>query len=243
MTNATFTNAYEDLHRAASYSDLAFPGTYSLAYRDLPEILREHAKGLRALDFGCGAGRSTRFLRSQGYTCIGVDISESMISKARSLDPNGGYHLLTEQDNFALPESNFDVILAAFPFDNIKNEEKRAIFSRLEKTLAPEGILIMLGCSTEIYIHEWASFSTKDFPENFVAQNGDIVRTIMKDVIDKRPVDDIFCTDELYRSIFAESGLRVRVEYRPLAHPENSFNWISETTVAPWVIYVLEKAQ
>ena len=31
-----FSNVYADAERAASYADLEFPGTYYLAYRDLP---------------------------------------------------------------------------------------------------------------------------------------------------------------------------------------------------------------
>ena len=34
-----FTNVYEDERRADSYAKLEFPGTYYLAYRDLPEII------------------------------------------------------------------------------------------------------------------------------------------------------------------------------------------------------------
>ena len=52
-----FTNVYEDPRRAEAYANLEFPGTYYLAYRDLPEIIFEHVKGRKALDFGCGAGR------------------------------------------------------------------------------------------------------------------------------------------------------------------------------------------
>lgn len=241
MMTHSFANTYEDNERATSYADLEFPGTYSLAYRDLPAILRKHGSGTCGLDFGCGTGRSTRFLRDQGFASIGVDISETMIDKARLLDPAGDYRLLSNGDCSVLKGSRFDVILAVFPFDNIPNEEKRTIFRSLARLLRPEGTIVMLGSTPELYVHEWASFSTKDFASNFRAKNGDIVRTIMKDVADKRPVEDIFCTDGLYREIFAEAQLKVEAVYRPLAKKTELDPWISETTVAPWVIYVLEK--
>ena len=57
----TFRNVYEDTVRAEAYSRLEFPGTYFLAYRDLPAILGCHVAGRRAVDFGCGAGRSRSF--------------------------------------------------------------------------------------------------------------------------------------------------------------------------------------
>ncbi|HYV19760.1 MAG TPA: hypothetical protein VFC25_12110 [Verrucomicrobiae bacterium] len=52
-----FQNAYDDNARAKAYAGLEFPGTYWLAFRDLPAALREHVRGTEALDFGCG----TRF--------------------------------------------------------------------------------------------------------------------------------------------------------------------------------------
>ena len=59
-----FENAYEDSDRADAYSRLEFPGTYYLAFRDLPELIADYISGSNALDFGCGAGRSTRFLNN-----------------------------------------------------------------------------------------------------------------------------------------------------------------------------------
>ena len=59
-------NSYEDAKRVEAYAKLEFPGTYYLAYRDLPGIIFEHVKGRKSLDFGCGAGRSTRFLQKIG---------------------------------------------------------------------------------------------------------------------------------------------------------------------------------
>ena len=85
--NRRFGNVYEDEERASAYATLQFPGTYYLAFRDLPALIRRH--GSRALDFGCGTGRSTRFLRNLGLKVIGVDISQAMLDQARALDPSG----------------------------------------------------------------------------------------------------------------------------------------------------------
>jgi len=88
-------NVYEDINRASSYDKLEFPGTYYLAYRDIPSLVHKHVAGATALDFGCGTGRSTRFLKGLDFNVIGDDISAEMISQAKSIDPYGDYRLVS----------------------------------------------------------------------------------------------------------------------------------------------------
>jgi hypothetical protein len=40
-----FDNVYSDPHRADSYARLEFPGTYDLAFRDIPAICAAHVTG------------------------------------------------------------------------------------------------------------------------------------------------------------------------------------------------------
>ena len=94
----SFSNVYDDRERAEAYATLDFPGTYYLAYRDLPAIFDKHVTGRDALDFGCGAGRSTRFLKKLGFNVTGIDISSSMIEMARKADPRGNYQLVGDGD-------------------------------------------------------------------------------------------------------------------------------------------------
>jgi SAM-dependent methyltransferase len=124
-------NMYEDADYAAAYAALDWGGTYYLVRRDLPGILHRHVTGDRALDFGCGAGRSTRLLRSYGFDVTGVDIADSMITAARTTDPEGKYVLLAEGDLDQLGAGGFDLVLAAFPFDNIPTQLKPDRFRTL----------------------------------------------------------------------------------------------------------------
>jgi ubiquinone/menaquinone biosynthesis C-methylase UbiE len=237
-----FVNVYEDSERAKAYAELEFPGTYYLAYRDLPQIIKAHVYGEKALDFGCGTGRSTRFLKSLGCEVIGVDISREMIQRARARDPQGDYRLVDDGDFRSFNDQTFDLIFSIFTFDNIPTLEKKvALFHGFKRLLSPEGRIINLVSSPEIYRHEWVSFSTQDFPENHRAGLGEVVRIIMKDVRDKRPVEDILWTEKGYQEVFLRAGLEVLCQYAPLAHDEEPFRWINETRIAPWNIYVLTK--
>jgi SAM-dependent methyltransferase len=238
-TSHTFSNVYEDEERARAYATLEFPGTYYLAFRDLPALIRRYSHGFRALDFGCGTGRSTRFLKNLGLNVIGADVSRAMLDQARGLDPSGEYRLVRDSISGEFAPGSFDTILAAFTFDNMPTEAKADALSALRILLASVGCLLVVVSSSEIYVNEWASFSTRDFPQNRRAGDGDRVRIVMLDIPDRRPVEDVFCTDAQYRRLFEDAGLRVLEVQRPLATGKETTRWISETTTAAWTIYVL----
>lgn len=239
-------NTYEDPERASSYATLEYPGTYHLAFRDLPGLIERHVRGDRALDFGCGAGRSTRFLKGLGLEVVGVDASPSMLERARERDPAGRYELVGERgDGLAdvAAAGSLDLVLCAYPFDNIPGRENRAaILAALGDLLKPRGRVIVVASSPELYRHEWLSFTTAAFPENRRAGSGDPVRIVIKDVPDARPVPDLLWTDDDYRAMAAAAGLDVLETARPLGRPDEPFAWVSETEVAPWAIHVMGSA-
>jgi ubiquinone/menaquinone biosynthesis C-methylase UbiE len=239
-----FSNVYDDSKRAESYAKLEFPGTYYLAYRDLPEIITQNVSGRNAVDFGCGTGRSTRFLGRLGFETIGVDISEAMVKKAKEIDPKGDYRLIHEDDFSQFKHQTCDLVLFAFTFDNIPTMDKKLrLLREMRRVLKRDGRMIVLVSSPEMYTHEWASFSTKDFPANRYAKNGDKVRIIMTDVEDKRPVEDILWTDEYYRETFKRAELVLVQMQKPLAKESEPYEWVNETRIAPWVIYVLKSGK
>lgn len=237
-----FSNVYNDRARAESYNRLEFPGTYYLAYRDLPAIIASHAQGKKAIDFGCGTGRSTRFLRDLGFDVVGIDISDEMLALARKRDPNGDYRLIPDGNIDCLPPNTYDLVLSAFTFDNIPTMEKKVrLFHSLKISLKPNGCIVSMVSSPEIYVNEWASFSTKDFPQNRTAKSGEKVFIVMLDVEDRRPVEDIVWMDQAYHETYKLAGLTPVDVYRPLGEQSEPYNWVSETKIAPWVIYVLRR--
>ncbi len=277
----TFTNCYADLTRADAYDSLEFANTYYLAYRDLPELFAKYALGspilgeaksgsvaaLRvALDFGCGTGRSTRFLKRHGFGAIGIDISPDMLARARQHDPEGDYRLVGDGDISAMPsgkptqateacvghrevnalsplEGTFDLVLSMFTFDNIPGEKKVPLFTQLRRMLKPAGRLISVVSDPQIYWNEWASFSTKEFAAaNRLAKSGERVKIIVTDHHDQRPVEDIVWTHASYCDVYEHSGLAIVEVTKPLATGEEPYRWVSETRLNPWVIYVLQPA-
>ena len=240
-TDMVLSNCYEDSVRAEAYSRLEFANTYYLAFRDLPLIFAKHVKGKRALDFGCGAGRSTRYLKSFGFEVTGVDIAPEMIAKARERDKDGDYRLVKDDDLSGLEAASYDLILSAFTFDNIPGWDlKVRLFRDLKLLLNASGKTVNIVSASEIYTHEWASFSTRDYPENREAKSGDIVRIITTDFADRRPAQDILWTGNDYMEVYRRAGLSVIAKCKPLATGAEPYAWVSETNIAPWVIYVLK---
>ena len=238
-----FVNCYESSTRAEAYSKLEFANTYHLAFRDLPEILRAHVRGTAALDFGCGTGRSTRFLVGLGFQTVGVDISPEMVAKARALDPQRDYRLIPGDDMSSLPLEGFSLVQSAFTFDNIPGmETKVRLFRGLRALLKRDGILVSIVSTPEIYLNEWASFTTRDFPENRNAKPGDPVKIITTDFEDHSPAVDILWPHDSYLEVYDRSGLEVLELRRPLANGDEPYPWVSETRIAPWAIYVLRRS-
>jgi SAM-dependent methyltransferase len=235
-----FSNTYSNQVRAESYSKLEFPNTYYLAYRDLPEIITRHVTGKEAVDFGCGTGRSTRFLKQLGFCTTGIDISSEMIEIAQKLDPSGIYQVVNDGSYKHIGTGKYDLIQSVFTFDNIPGWDTRIrILCGLKELLTHSGRIILLDSTPELYTHEWASFSTKDFPENRNAKTGDVVRDIMLDVDDRRPIEDIFWSVEDYHKLFERAGLSLEATYKPLGYVWEPYKWVSELNIAPWIIFVL----
>ena len=237
-----FENSWGNQTRAESYSKLEFPNTYYLAYRDLPDIISKHVTGNHAIDFGCGTGRSSRFLKQLGFDVIGIDISKDMLEIARNLDLSGDYQLVLNGKYDHLGLNQFDLVQSIFTFDNIPGWTNRTnILKGLRDLMKPTGKMICLDSTPELYVNEWASFTTKKFPENWTAKTGDIVNDIMLDVEDRRPVKDIFWSMEDYNKLFNLAGLKIELTYKPLGYNNEPFDWKSEKEIAPWMIFILNK--
>jgi len=244
MTNTkmNFENSWGNQTKAESYSKLEFPNTYYLAYRDLPDIISKHVTGNHAIDFGCGTGRSSRFLKQLGFDVIGIDISKDMLEIARNLDLSGDYQLVLNGKYDHLGLNQFDLVQSIFTFDNIPGWTNRTnILKGLRDLMKPTGKMICLDSTPELYVNEWASFTTKKFPENWTAKTGDIVHDIMLDVEDRRPVKDIFWSMEDYNKLFNLAGLKIELTYKPLGYNNEPFDWKSEKEIAPWMIFILNK--
>ena len=238
------TNFYADPQRATAYGTIGAQGTYYLVFRDLGPILAQCAKQRPALDFGCGAGRSTRFLKQFGFDVLGVDIAAEMVEIARADDPQGDYRLLVGDELASYEPASFGLIAVCWAFDNVhRRPDKRYILKTLHRLLADDGVLIMAGSTPDLYRNEWATATTRAFPENKRARSGDRVKVALTGTGDDRPYIDTLFTHRDYVELFADSGFALIKAHWPLGRPGEGIDWVSEKRLAPFFIYELEKAQ
>ena len=113
-------NKIDAKQEATAYSN-AIVGTGYLAYRDLKKLINTYVVGNTALDYGCGRGRSSRFLSEMGFFVDALDICSFMLNEASKQDSTINYHLLKP---FKLKnlQKQFNLILAQLVLVEITNK-------------------------------------------------------------------------------------------------------------------------
>lgn len=222
---------------AVRYSHSGFQNTYYLGYRDLPWILSRFAQnGKKALDFGCGSGRSTIFLKDRGYSAIGVDLSETMLDIAKKNDPSGDYRLI---DGVHLPfdDASFDLVLSCFVFLTVSSKEDlNRIFHEINRVLKPGGMLIFVTGSKYLYIKKYLSYDVLP-RKNLIT--GDEIDITLKDL--GVSFKNYFYSDQDYRSFIETSGLELVLSYMPLGQKNEQVEWLDEISFSPYIIYGAKK--
>ncbi len=232
------TNDYQ--HAAARYTLRGISGNDALAFRWLKERLPCASANMRALDLGCGSGRSTRFLQALGFETSGIDVSAAMVAQARQHNPTGDYYTYTAETPLPFPDATFDIILSTWVVLELAPFHQLAVFMRnAARVLKPSGTAFIVTNTPAFYAHRWLSCAI-DFPENTIPlRSGQKVkaRLMPEDVV----VTDVFWHDDDYRNAFAEAGLTVQTAAFPQAPAEEAAHWADEIHAAPYVIYEVQR--
>src|ERR1017187_2030454 len=100
----------------------------------------------RALDFGCGVGRLSRALAHHFQHVCGVDISDSMIAKARELNasiPQCEFFMNATDHLQLFPDQHFDMVFTTLVLQHLP--ERSMIYSYVAeflRTLKKGGLLV-----------------------------------------------------------------------------------------------------
>jgi ubiquinone/menaquinone biosynthesis C-methylase UbiE len=99
-----------------------------------------------ALDFGCGAGRLTRGMAKYFTHCHGIDISDSMIAKAKELNqafPNCQFAVNFADHLRMFPDNRFDFIYTAIVLQHLPTQMMiKSYIAEFCRVLRRDGLLV-----------------------------------------------------------------------------------------------------
>lgn len=98
----------------------------------------------QAMDFGCGVGRLSQALGKYFEKVIGVDIANSMITKAKQLNKrkNVSFRHITSGDLAAFKKASFDFVFTDIVFQHMRNEFTLKYLREMHRILKKNGVLV-----------------------------------------------------------------------------------------------------
>lgn len=213
---------------AAIYSQLGVIGTtYEVSFNEMARILGD-LHGKTVLDYGTGAGRSAKLLKTLGAGhVIGVDHSHNMIEEALKKQEEGIAFELIQSGKIPLPDSSVDAVVTAHVWVEMKSlDEMKQSAKELYRVLKKGGIIVVITTSPYSVGHEYVSYTYK---KALNLKSGDPVTCVVKG--EKTfEIDDTYWTEEDSLKVLKNAGFEdLKVTY-PLSHGEG---WLEETKVAP----------
>lgn len=99
----------------------------------------------RLLDLGCGTGRLCAHFGAKGYDCVGVDLSEEMLAKAKENAPTATFQTANLVDLAGVADASFDYAACLFStLGMVRGAENRAkVLANAFRVLKPGGKFVL----------------------------------------------------------------------------------------------------
>ena len=117
----------------------------ALAMADVAFCDSNFPKPGRLVDLGCGTGRLCAYFAAKGFECVGVDLSEEMLAKARVNAPTATFTKANLVELTEFPNQSFDHAACLFStLGMVRGPENRAkVLANAFRLLEPGGRFVL----------------------------------------------------------------------------------------------------
>lgn len=240
------------LHQATNYHEQAsyfcrLPeyaiecGTDFLAVRDIPSLIKKAGFAKTILDLGCGTGLATRYLKSHfpDAVVIGADINQSMLSQAKSADPQGIYLHLLQSDgetHYSVLPDTFDVVVCSFVFHENQNVHDLSKFiQNISLLVRSNGLFLAWDTYKNLLRGNWMSVEILNPPNDEINDGQSYtVKLLPAGAV----VSGRYWSPETVERMAREHDFQKTKLHFPVMDNSSGMQWKDETVMAPY--YVLE---
>lgn len=160
----------------------------------------------QAFDFGCGVGRLTQALAGRFERVTGVDIAESMVAKARELNPHGErveFHANAVDNLELLGDQSFDFVYSSITLQHVPPPANTRYVGEFLRVLRPGGVAVFqVPNGREISDGAWWQALSYKLKRQYF-------RRLWKTVRGKPPYEMHYIPRCVVERIIAESGGRL----------------------------------
>jgi len=189
------------------YKKIGIEGTYKIGFDYLKKLIGD-ISNKKILDYGCGNGRSSVFLRDLNGEVYGVDISKKAINLVKKYFKNSrrNFRLMTK-NQIPFTENYFDFVFCSFVHPGIEDMNKMTkIHKEIKRVLKKNGSLFILTINPGMWGHDYKSCSS-NFPKNFNYKSGDKINVVLK-TKPQMEFQDYYWTEKDYENSLKSAGFK-----------------------------------
>ena len=117
-----------------------FSDPWGLYQQIVRHVQNKHVAGKRVLDIGCGSGWIEDMLLEKGAKkIVGIDISESVIKKAKSRKLKNVQYKTATAIDLPFPKNSFDTVVCFEVLEHIPQNTEQKMFDEVYRVLKPGG--------------------------------------------------------------------------------------------------------
>lgn len=134
----------------------------------------------RVLELGCGNGRDSVYLASQGNKVVATDFSEVVIEQNRELFAGGSvsFELLDISTRFGFSNESYDAVYANLAIHYFSDEDTRMIINEIHRVLKPKG-LFAFSCKADDSLRKKGAKEIA--PDYYIGNNGHMMHFFTKE--------------------------------------------------------------